>query len=397
MFSKMPFILIAIIVLTALFGQFIPPYYQSLLFAMSLSIKTMIVAILPLVIFGLLFKTAINFANKASKMILIILATVCLSNFSSTFISYGFGNIAYFFDLSIHFPDAESALLPTWEFSLPKWIGNDKAMFLGLVAGIVLGRWKPIVANKISNAFEKIVNGILKAILAVIPLFIAGFVVKMNHDQIMPYILKNYSLILLLIASALFTYISLIYLAVNQFNIKRTIQCFKNLIPAGIAGFGSMSSAAAMPLTIIGVEKNSKDPEFGRSIVPVTVNIHLMGDCFSICIFAFAVMKSFGFAAPSFISYLVFAAYFVLAKFSVAAVPGGGILVMLPILESYLGFNGEMLSLMTALYILFDPIITCANIYGNGGVAMILDRLFGKATSEKPIEQPLVIEPVSNS
>lgn len=69
--------------------------------------------------------------------------------------------------------------------------------------------------------------------------------------------------------------------------------------------------------------------------------------------------------------------YFVLAKFSVAAVPGGGILVMLPILEAYLGLNGEMLSLITALYLLFDPVITCANILGNGAFAQGLADLKG--------------------
>jgi Na+/H+-dicarboxylate symporter len=105
------------------------------------------------------------------------------------------------------------------------------------------------------------------------------------------------------------------------------------------------------------------------------VNIHLIGDCFAIPIFAFAIMKSFGIAEPAFASYLIFAGYFVMAKFSVAAVPGGGILVMLPILETYLGFNGEMLSLITALYILFDPLITSANVLGNGGFAMGIGNL----------------------
>ena len=87
-------------------------------------------------------------------------------------------------------------------------------------------------------------------------------------------------------------------------------------------------------------------------------------------IFAFAIMKSFGVAAPEFSTYILFAVYFVLAKFSVAAVPGGGILVMLPILETHLGFTSEMLSLITALYILFDPVTTAANVLGNGGIAM---------------------------
>ena len=51
------------------------------------------------------------------------------------------------------------------------------------------------------------------------------------------------------------------------------------------------------------------------------------------------------------------------------------IIVMLPILESHLGFNAQMMSLITALYILFDPVITCANVLGNGGFAMVIDRL----------------------
>jgi len=47
---------------------------------------------------------------------------------------------------------------------------------------------------------------------------------------------------------------------------------------------------------------------------------------------------------------------------------------MLPILESYLGFNADMLSLITALYILFDPAITCANVLGNGAFAKLIDK-----------------------
>ena len=48
---------------------------------------------------------------------------------------------------------------------------------------------------------------------------------------------------------------------------------------------------------------------------------------------------------------------------------------MLPILHSYLGFNTEMMSLITALYILFDPMITCVNILGNGAFAKIIDQI----------------------
>src|SRR5262249_43977507 len=113
-------------------------------------------------------------------------------------------------------------------------------------------------------------------------------------------------------------------------------------------------------------------------VIPSTVNIHLIGDCLAIPIFAFAILKNFGMAEPSFLAYISFAFYFVMAKFSVAAVPGGGILVMLPILESHLGFNGEMISLITALYILFDPVITSANVLGNGGFCLVINKIYNK-------------------
>ncbi len=35
-----------------------------------------------------------------------------------------------------------------------------------------------------------------------------------------------------------------------------------------------------------------------------------------------------------------------------------------------------MMSLITALYILFDPVITMANILGNGAFAQFVDRFF---------------------
>lgn len=374
MFRKMPFILLALMIVIGLLHPWIPEGVQSILYGMSLSIKSLIVFGLPLIIFGLLFKTTVGFARNASKMILAILLAICLSNFLSTMISYSVGRVAYTFDLTMPFPGVGDELQPSLVFLLPKLIGNDHAMFAALILGIILGRWKPSWAALIATRIDRIVGYILKGVLYLIPLFIVGFVIKMYHDNVMGYIMQNYGVIFALTACSVFAYIAIIYFLVSRRRGLSFVQSLKNMLPAALAGFGSMSSAAAMPLTLLGVEKNSKNPDLARSIIPATVNIHLIGDCFAIPIFAFAVMKSFGVAEPDFLSYLIFASYFVLAKFSVAAVPGGGILVMLPILERYLGFDATMLSLITALYILFDPIITSANVFGNGAFAMGLSQ-----------------------
>ena len=375
MIRKMPILLFSLLVLVWLTYQWIPPVYQSILYGISLSIKSLIVLLLPFLIFGLLFKTSVYLATKATKWILFLVATICLSNFFTTMLSYWVGSLAYQFDLSIALPLPGSTLIPLGALSLPHMSINSYAMFSGLLVGILCGKLRPFWAKKMAFQLEKNIALFFTSFLYVIPLFILGFMIKMMHDGVMRIILRDYSIIFGIITGAAFTYITLLYFIASRFHPKTCIRSMKNMLPATLAGFGSMSSVAAMPLTIVGTEKNSKHPDIACSIIPATVNIHLIGDCFAIPIFAFAVMKSFGLTEPPIFHYLLFAIYFVLAKFSVAAVPGGGILVMLPILETYLGFNGEMLSLITALYILFDPVITSANVLGNGAFAMGMGNL----------------------
>ncbi|MCE3239299.1 MAG: Sodium:dicarboxylate symporter family protein [Gammaproteobacteria bacterium] len=384
-FGKIPLILLFEMMAVSLLTPFMPLIVQQSLYALSLSIKSGIVFLLPLIIFGLLFKTTTHLARQATTVILFVIALVCLSNTTSTFLSHYVGARIYHFDMSLLLPKTTAGLTPLWSFTLPKIIPNDKAMLAGIVLGIFLGNYYPERAKKIAVQFEKIINKLLSFIIYAIPIFIAGFVVKLQADGVISMIAKDYSVIFTIVALAQITYIFTAYFILNRFRLKDTFYSIKNMLPAALAGFSTMSSAAAMPFTISGVKNNSKNPDLASSVIPATVNIHLVGDCFAIPIFAYAVLKSFGFPEPTLAMYLVFVFYFVLAKFSVAAIPGGGIIVMLPILESYLGFNAEMLSLITALYILFDPVITCANVLGNGAFALLVDKLRGRKLCKRSV------------
>lgn len=375
MFRKMPLILLAIILLILSIDRFMPLYLKQFLYSLSLSVKSLIIFMLPLIIFMLLFKTISQLSRTATKMIFLILVALCCSNFLSTMISYQIGSIIYQLDLSITMPPDQINLMPIWSFALPKLIANDHAMFAGIFFGILFSLFKPALSLKISLYFEKAIQKMLNMLTFIIPIFISGFIIKLIHDQLIHTIIYDYSLIFILVAISQCIYIACIYLVSNRFNLSSFLQALKNMLPAAVTGFSSMSSAAAMPLTIIGTEKNTQNPSLTRLTTPLTVNTHLIGDCFAIPIFVFAIMKNFGIPEPTFFAYLLFALYFVMAKFSVAAIPGGGIIVMLPILESQLGFTAEMSSLITALYILFDPVITCTNILGNGGFSLTLSKL----------------------
>jgi Na+/H+-dicarboxylate symporter len=374
MFRKMPFILMAVIGVILVSAPFMPTELRQGLYALSLTIKSAILCVLPLIIFSLLFKAAVMLSGHATRVIGLILVFVCVSNFVSTFLSHYVGVWIYNFNLSMIIPQNTEELKPLWEWGLPTLIGNDKAMFAGILLGILVAKLSPNRADMFAKKLEWGVNKLLRAVLYLIPVFVAGFVVKMDDDGAIGMIVRDYTAIFAVIACAQFAYILIAYFLLSGGCLGLFFQSIKNMLPAAISGFSTMSSAASMPLTILGAERNAKNPELAGSVIPATVNIHLVGDCFAIPILAYAVLKSYGMPDPSLSVYLVFAFYFVLAKFSVAAIPGGGIIVMLPILEAHLGFNTDMLSLITALYILLDPVITCANVFGNGAFAKMIDR-----------------------
>ncbi|MDA8561704.1 cation:dicarboxylase symporter family transporter [Gammaproteobacteria bacterium] len=374
MFRKLPIILIVLISIILLINPYLPLEIKQNIYAISLTVKSLILMFLPIVIFALLFNAVVGLSTGATYIIVLILLFVCASNFISTFLSHYVGSWIYSFNLSLIVPKDSSGLRAAWNFEFPRFIENNKAMFFAVLLGLLLNKFKKSLSLKIATIFEKIINYTLKSFTLLIVLFVSGFVVKMQYDGTIHTIIKDYTFIFLVVMLAQYGYIFFVFAVINKFKLNKFIQSIKNMLPATVAGFSTMSSASVMPLTIMGIERNSHNKKLVKSIVPATVNIHLVGDCFAIPIFAYAVIKTFGITEPSLISYLVFVCYFVLAKFSVAAIPGGGIIVMLPILESCLGFNGQMLSLITALYILFDPVITSANILGNGMLAKVIDK-----------------------
>ncbi len=376
MFRKMPLILMAIIIAIILFNPLMSLEVKRLLYSISLSIKSIIGLFLPLIIFGLLFKSVVMLAKDATRIVFLILLLVCGSNFCSTFISHYVGIYIYQFDLSMISPIENDSLKPLWLLNFPNIISNDKIVFSSIILGFISSKFCAEIAIGLAFKIEAFVAKILRLFIYIIPLFIMGFIVKLQFDEVLGIIIKDYMFIFGTIAFAQFGYIFLAYFILSNCRVKEFIASLSNMMPESISGFSAMSSVVSMPLSIIGAENNTNNKALARTVVPITVNIHLVGDCFAIPILAYAILKSYGLAEPTLFNYLIFAFYFVLAKFSVAAISGGGIIVMLPILEQYLGFNTNMMSLITALYILFDPVITCANVLGNGAFVKLIDNIY---------------------
>ncbi|MDR2417134.1 MAG: dicarboxylate/amino acid:cation symporter [Holosporales bacterium] len=401
----MPAVFLCTLLLAILCGNLLPDSVASFFYAVSLAIKEVLIFTLPFVVFALIYTSFSKIGVGSIKFLLFILLLICLSNFINTFISYLLGCVCVRNNLVSSIQQTAQqvvpSLIPAFSFTLPSLISNDRALLIGAIFGILSAFSKKIIREKGIHANnQKLPNNIVfrllnkkypcnivlcfldtltgiffKALLPIMPLFIFGTTLKLEREGIISSVLSEYFAVGGIFIISAYGYVALQLFIASNFCIERWLQYLRNLLPAIITGFGSMSSAAALPLSVKAAEANLKNKSTAAIIVPCSVNVHLVGDCFFIPLVALIVSFLFGKGLPELSTYLMFAMHFVVAKFAVAAVPGGGILVMLPILEKYLDFNGDMLGLITGLYIMFDSVITACNVAGNGAFAIIFDRL----------------------
>lgn len=375
----MPIIFLFMLVLPALYGHLLPEVITSFFYALSLAIKECIIFVLPFVIFSLLYTSLGRICVGSLRFLIPIAPLICFSNFINTLLSYLLSSCCLKIGILSVVPFVQqnhSSVIPLFSFSLPPIISNDLALLAGVLGGIASSLMKFNRLNaRMSMITEKFMKYFFKLLIPLMPLFIFGTALKLNHDEMISLILSKYLVVMEIFVFSAYGYVLLQLFVLSGFHVGLWIDYLKNLLPAVVTGFGSMSSAAALPLSIKAAEANLQNKDNTAIIVPLSVNIHLVGDCFFIPFVAVAMLTSLGQDPPNISMYLAFAIHFVIAKFAVAAVPGGGILVMLPILQNYLGFNADMLGLITALYVLFDPFITACNVMGNGSLAIIFDKV----------------------
>ena len=322
-YSK-PLIFFCALVITLIVGPFLPLQFKAFFYACSLLIKDLLIFSLPFVIFCLIFGSISALGAKAIKYIAIIIPLICVSNFTNTMLSYLVSGVAIksgILGSSIVASSTNSNLTPLFTLNIHNILSNNVALIGGLISGLVIGIFKRELAISICKYFDSFTKVFFRLLFPLMPIFISGTALKLQHDGILVEICQKYLPILLVFVISTVGWILLQFFTLAKFKLSKFNYYLKNLIPAGITAFGSMSSAAALPLSIAAAEKNLSNNKGNASIIaPSSVNIHLVGDCFFIPMVALSVLPSFGAPFPSISTYLAFALGFLLAKFSVAAV-----------------------------------------------------------------------------
>jgi Na+/H+-dicarboxylate symporter len=383
---KLPVTLAAIIIFAAGVGPMLPVEVQSFLYFLSIALQDLLKFALPFIIFSLILSSLVHLKGGAIKLILVLLPLLCISNFIGIWLGYLAGDvIVNKASLSLLTEISTRSLQPTWEFTLPKLVTTKSGMLAALVFGLLSTAYFPKQGQEIATRLSRITAFILnKMVLPSLPFMILGIVIKMQYDDMLEEIVHNYAYIFMTVALVQVGYLLSVYIIAAKFKTSVWVAYVKNMISPLITAFSTLSSAVTMPLTLIATRKNVHDPDVVNFVIPSTVNFHLIGDCIAMPIFAMAIMVSFGYELPTASEYFIFSLYYLIARFSAAAIPGGGALILMPLLETQFGFTADMLGLIPTLNLAFDPMITAMNVFGNGVFAIIFAKVYHMVAKPVP-------------
>ncbi len=380
---SLPLQLLLVIVIVLFFGSSIPHTVSRAALTFSFLFKELLNFLLPIIVFTFVATGISAFKRNGPVVVALLLGMVFASNAVVAMISYLIANGAtHFIACNVQADPLAHAqqLVPFFTIQLPRIFRSDYMMLAGIILGVVsslMTVFDPVMflLNKVKGVIEELLSKIL---IPLLPLYVFGFLMDIYAQGTFTQLFAHYGSTVVLIVAAQILYLLWFYWLAAGFSFSTALFYIKNAIPSYITAFSTMSSAATIPVTVASAEKNTHNSSLSRMAVPIMANVHLLGDAISTPMLALVTLVVFKSCIPAFGTYMLFVLYFCTAMFAVSGIPGGGILVMLPILRTYLGFNSEMESVITALYFLLDSFGTAANVMGDGALIIMLDKILKK-------------------
>ncbi len=360
---------------------FCPAVLHQGLYTISLFMKDLLLWMLPLTVSFFIAHAIFSFEKKAPLFILTLFLFEALSNGASVWYAYGCGHLAVGHVTPAQSHALNDAFGPLWRlgWTRPVWWSPDKGSVAGVILGLVATFGYPALGPLLARGKGAAEWVLTRVFARLIPLFVLGFVARMVETHLLSQMVSHYADLLLWLVLFLALYIAFLFFLGSRSSPLSFIQHVKNLLPAMGVAFSSGCSLSTMPWTIEGTSKNLRNPDLAKALIPATTNIQQVGDCIINAFLCFLLYTHFQGHTPPLSVWIPFSAVFVLARFATAAVLGGAIFIMLPIYEAYLGFTPEMGALILAFNVILDPLVTCANVVGNGALCRIFERVWGSA------------------
>lgn len=338
--------------------------------------------LIPLIIVGLVTPAIADIGKGAGKLLVVTTLLAYGATIFSGFLSFGVSQTIFpsliSSNVQIEQISEAQGIKPFFTVSIPAPLNVMTSLVMAFTLGLGIANLNTQSLKDMFGEFRDIITKTIQVVvLPLLPIYIFGIFFNMTHSG---EVFKVLTMFVKIIGVIFVMHIFLLlfqYAIAGIFAKKNPLRLLSRMMPAYFTALGTQSSAATIPVTLRQTILNGVNKDIAGFVIPLCATIHLSGSTMKIvaCAIALMMMQGIVYDFQSIAGFI-----FMLGITMVAApgVPGGAIMAALGILSSMLGFDDKSLALMIALYIAMDSFGTACNVTGDGALALIIDKFFGK-------------------
>ena len=364
---------------------FVLPEWAARLFATFNSIfSSFLNFVIPLLIVAFIAPAIADIGRRAGAMLGVTVAIAYAMTFGSGMLAYFTAELTFpsLIGETTAAPETISGMAPKPFFTLA--IEPLMTVTSSLVLAFVLGFGCAVLGSsaeklkEVINDFRNVINLIIgRIIVPLLPLYIFGIFLSMTMEGAVAPVLMTFVKIIAVIFALHVAVLVIQYLIAAMFSGYNPFKALWTMLPAYMTALGTQSSSATIPVTLERTIKMGVSRDVAGFVIPLCATIHMSGSTLKIvsCAVALMIVRDLPFDAMMFAGFIAMLGVTIVAA---PGVPGGAIMASLGLLSGMLGFSEADNALMIALYIAMDSFGTACNITGDGAIAQIVDRFFGR-------------------
>jgi Na+/H+-dicarboxylate symporter len=378
------------IVIGALLGLVLPDVVIRIFKTFNVLFAQLLKFIVPLLVLGLVTPSIANLGRGAGKMLLSVVVIAYVSTVLASLFSYGISSTILPSYLSPGELSAEGVsekeFLPYIDLKIPPICDVMTSIVLSCVIGIGIIFTDSKGLKRGFDEFEKIVKlTIEKVIIPGLPIYIFTMICEMSARGVINVVLGTGFKVILTGVVLSIVYLVIQYCIAGLIARKNPFKLLWNILPAYLTGFSICSSSACIPVTYDCTLKNGVRKDIADFVIPLCATVHMCGSAIKLTVTSVAIAYMFG-QPIGFGLFLQFALMQAIAAVAAPGVMGGVLMASIGIIGTILGFSDTMTTLVMTLYLALDGYGPAANVSGDGAIAVIIDKLFGKKQDVSALE-----------
>lgn len=380
-FGLLPRIILAI-VLGVVLGSFVPENVVKFFATFNGLFGGFLGFAIPLIIIGFIVPGIAHLGKGAGKLLGVTATTAYVSTIIAGTLAFTVGSLLLpgFVENTTAgnvVNPGEALLGGFFELEIPPIMGVMSALIFAFVLGIGISATNSTNLRTIMDEFQRIIEKLITyVIIPLLPIHILGIFMNMTYGGQVQSILSVFAKVFIMIIALHITMLLLQYTTAGIASGKNPLRLIRTMLPAYFTALGTQSSAATIPVTLQSAKKTGVNEKIAEFAVPLFATIHLSGSMITLVSCSMGVILLTG-GAPSLSEMGPFILLLGVMMIAAPGVPGGAVMAAAGLLETMLGFDPTMVSLMIALYLAQDSFGTATNVTGDGALTVLVDKFSG--------------------